>query len=126
VREALDTAFGRPENVPEGVDFRTDHGPQYTGADCAALVEEWNIDHTYAPVGGPTGNAVAERVIRTLKEEVIWLRDWERVDEVRAAMVAWVQRYNHERPHQSLDYATPAEYRAKKLGLTATKMALAA
>jgi transposase InsO family protein len=126
VRQALVAAFGRPENVPDGVDFRTDHGPQYTGADCAALVDEWHIGHTYAPVGRPTGNAVAERVIRTLKEELIWLRDWESADEVRVALDAWVKRYNNERPHQALDYATPAEYRAEKLGTTPTRMALAA
>ena len=126
VRQALVAAFGRPENVPDGVDFRTDHGPQYTGSDCAALVDEWHIGHTYAPVGRPTGNAVAERVIRTLKEELIWLRDWESADEVRVALEAWVKRYNNERPHQALDYATPAEYRAEKLGTMPTRMALAA
>jgi transposase InsO family protein len=126
VRQALVTAFGRPENVPDGVDLRTDHGPQYTGADCAALVTEWHLMHTYAPVGRPTGNAVVERVIRTLKEEVIWLRDWESTDEVRAAIEAWVQRYNHERPHQALSYATPAEYRAEKLGRPRRRAAVAA
>jgi putative transposase len=77
VRHALVAAFGRPENVPEGVELRSDHGPQYTGSDCKDLVEDWHLVHTFAPVGRPTGNAVVERVIRTLKEEVIWLRDWD-------------------------------------------------
>jgi hypothetical protein len=31
---------------------------------------------TFAPVGRPTGNAVAERTIRTMKEECVWLADW--------------------------------------------------
>lgn len=124
VRLKLIAAFGRPENVPAGVELRTDHGPQYTGSDCADLCDEWNLLHTYAPVGRPTGNAVAERVIRTLKEEVVWLRDWESIDELRAALAAWVKRYNEQRPHQALDWKTPAEYRAERLNaLPAMKLA---
>lgn len=112
----LAAAFGDPTQVPEGVELRTDHGPQYTGADCRALCDAWHLDHTFAPVGRPTGNAVVERFIRTLKEELIWLRDWDSIDEVRAAVAAWLQHYNTARPHQALKWMTPAEWRATKLG----------
>lgn len=124
--QALQAAFGSPENVPEGVELRTDHGPQYTGADCEALVDRWGLDHTFAPVGRPTGNAVVERVIRTLKEELIWLRDWQNEGELRRAVEAWVRRYNDERPHQALGFATPSEYRTAKLGPSTTPQAVAA
>jgi transposase InsO family protein len=123
VRQKLVASFGRPENVPAGVELRTDHGPQYTGADCADLCDEWHLDHTFAPVGRPTGNAVAERVIRTLKEEVVWLRDWDDIDELRAALAAWVKRYNEQRPHQALDWKTPAEYRAERLAAQPLRLA---
>jgi putative transposase len=125
VQEALRAAFGSPAHVPDGVELRTDHGPQYTGADCAELVDDWRLEHTYAPVGRPTGNAVVERVIRTLKEEVVWLRDWESIDELRTAVIAWVKRYNEARPHQSLDWKTPAEYRAEHLGIAVSVEAAA-
>lgn len=71
LRSALVENFGGPEQVPHGFEVRTDHGSQYTGGDCEALCREWNIEHTLAPVGRPTGNAVAERTIRTMKEECI-------------------------------------------------------
>jgi transposase InsO family protein len=71
---------------------------QYTDADCAAFVEKWNLLHTFAPVGCPTGNAVAERVIRTMKEEVVWLRHWDSADELREALHDWQVRYNTPRP----------------------------
>ncbi|MGC3998581.1 MAG: integrase core domain-containing protein [Anaeromyxobacter sp.] len=76
----------------------------------------WGLTHTFAPVGRPTGNAVAERVIRTMKEEVIWLRDWDTAEQLREAVLAWQHRYNTQRPHQALGWKTPAEYRAEKLG----------
>lgn len=120
VESALIVAFGSPENVPDGLELRTDHGPQYTGADCEEMVvDKWGLLHTYAPVGRPTGNAVVERFIRTMKEEVVWLRDWESADELRAALGAWVERYNEQRPHQSLAWKTPAAFRAQKLGAAA-------
>jgi putative transposase len=116
IAAALTAVFGCAENVPEGFELRTDHGPQYTGGDAAALAKAWNLEHTFAPVGRPTGNAVAERLIRTIKEELLWQRDWEDAAEVEAAIAAYLRRYNEERPHQALDWKTPAEYRAEKLG----------
>jgi len=123
VEAKLVAAFGSPENVPEGVELRTDHGPQYTGADCVELCTRWRLDHTYAPVARPTDNAVVERFIRTLKEELIWLRDWESADELRTAIAAWLHHYLHHRPHQALSWQTPMERRAERL---ATPNALAA
>lgn len=123
VEAKLVAAFGSPANVPDGVELRTDHGPQYTGADCAALCERWRLAHTYAPVGRPTGNAVVERFIRTLKEELIWLRDWDSADELHAAVAAWLDHYLHHRPHQALNWQTPSERRAERL---AAPVALAA
>jgi transposase InsO family protein len=119
----LREAFGAPASVPCDVELRTDHGPQYTGSDCDDLCELWNIDHTFAPVGRPTGNAVAERFIRTMKEELIWLQDWESAAELRTAIAKWLDGYNHRRPHQALGWLTPAEYRASRL---ATPLAHAA
>lgn len=119
VEQKLVEAFGAPANVPEGVELRTDHGPQYTGADCDAMCTRWRVSHTYAPVGRPTGNAVVERFIRTLKEELIWLRDWESAEELRAAVATWLDHYHHRRPHQALNWQTPIERRAERLGALA-------
>lgn len=66
-------------------------------------------------IGRPTGNAVAERVIRTMKEECIWLRDWRSRAELEAALTTWWQKYNDERPHQSLRWQTPSEVREQHL-----------
>jgi putative transposase len=66
-------------------------------------------------VGRPTGNAVAERFIQTLKVELIWTRDWETIAELREAITMWLDEYNHRRPHQALGWETPAERRAQNL-----------
>jgi putative transposase len=114
VEAKLVEAFGSPVHVPAGVELRTDHGPQYTGADCDALCKRWHLDHMYAPVGRPTGNAVVERFIRTLEEELIWLRDWESADELRTEVASWLRHDNHHRPHQALNWQTPMERRQER------------
>ncbi|MBI4576415.1 MAG: transposase [Planctomycetes bacterium] len=117
VRASLLREFGLVENVPDGLELRTDHGPQYTGSDCDALCASWRLEHTLAPVGWPTGSSVADRVIRTLEEEVVWLRDWNSLAELQEALDHWLVVHNHVRPHQALDWKTPAEKRAESLGL---------
>jgi transposase InsO family protein len=102
--------------VLAGVELRTDHGPQYTGADCAALIEACGLVHTLAPAGRPTGNAAAERVIaRSRKRSSASGRAARRAQ-------AWQHRYNTARPHQVLGWMTPAEYRAEKLGLAVGRL----
>lgn len=116
VERALREAFGDPRSVPVDLELRSDHGPQYTGQDCFDLCLAWHVDHTFAPIGRPTGNAVVERFIETLKVELIWTRDWESAEELRVAIAAWLIGYNHRRPHQALDWMTPAEKRELNLG----------
>lgn len=115
-RRSLSEEFQHPWLTPDGFELRSDHGPQFTGADCEELCQEWGIEHTFAPVGRPTGNAVVERLILTLKQELIWTQDWLSIAELRAALATWVSTYNNHRPHQALDWRTPAEQRAINLG----------
>jgi putative transposase len=112
---ALEAQFGQPKDVPDGLELRSDHGPQYTGGDCWKLCDRWRLDHTFAPVGRPTGNAVAERFVLTMKSELIWTRDWDSADELREALAHWLAIYHNERPHQALGWMTPSEKRAANL-----------
>lgn len=116
VEYALERFLVSPQGVPHGLELRSDHGPQYTGADARELVARWRLTHTFAPVGRPTGNAVAERIILTMKEECIWLADWDSAAELDAALQAWRLVYNNVRPHQALGWRTPTEQRIRHLG----------
>ena len=53
-------------------------------------------------------NIFIERLWRSLKYEEVYLKDYETVTEARAGIAQWFKFYNHERPHQSLNYRTPA------------------
>lgn len=117
VERSLWTTFGHAGAVPDGLELLTDHGPQYTGADCDELCKSWHVEHLLSAVGRPTGNSGVERFIETMKIEVIWTRDWETIEELQAALDAWLAVYNGERPHQALGWLTPAERRSENLGV---------
>ncbi len=61
-------------------------------------------------------NIVNERLWRTVKYEEVYLKSYNSVNEARMQLMDFVEFYNHQRPHQSLKYKTPAEvYFAKKI-----------
>ena len=61
-------------------------------------------------------NIFIERLWRSLKYEEVYLRDYRLVPEARAGISRYFQFYNYERPHQSLEYRTPAElYRGRSV-----------
>lgn len=115
LEEALRQTFVLPESVPDGLELRTDHGAVYTGGDCEDLCDARRVQQTFSPVGRPTGNAVAERIIQTMKLELIWLRDWEDLAELERETARWVEFYNTQRPHEALGWQTPLERRTENL-----------
>lgn len=55
------------------------------------------------------GNADTERMMRTLKEELIWLREWSNAEEVADALRAWIAGYNERYLHSAHGYKPPNE-----------------
>jgi putative transposase len=53
-------------------------------------------------------NIFIERLWRSLKYEEVYLRDYQLVPEAHRGIGNWFRFYNHQRPHQSLGYQTPA------------------
>ena len=58
--------------------------------------------------GDPKDNAVAERVNGIIKNELLKDMAFHSIEEVKAAVADAIDFYNHERPHMSLDWKTPA------------------
>ena len=76
---------------------------------CALL----GIKQIFTSWSNPKGNADIERVIRTLKEDLVWSYDWDNPFAFQRALDKWVDNYNQDYPHQSLDYYNPCEYYQK-------------
>ena len=89
--------------------FNTDQGAQFTATAFTSSLEKAEIQISMDGKGRALDNIFIERLWRTVKYEDIYLRDYETVPMLYAGLDSYFQFYNHERPHQSLGYATPAE-----------------
>lgn len=64
-------------------------------------------------VGEPTQNGYAERVIRTIKEEEVYLNEYRDLTDARANIGHFITDvYQTKRIHSALGYLTPSEYEA--------------
>ena len=92
----------------EGLIHHSDHGVQYTSNEYLQSLEKYGMVASMGEIGNAYDNAYAERVLGTLKREYGLDDAFGGVAGVRSAVEEAVYLYNHERPHLSLGYATPA------------------
>lgn len=112
ISQGLKTEFGATgADAGRGLTLRMDHGTQYTADDFLNQVRFWGIAPSFAFVAEPQTNGVAERFNRTLKEQVIHGRIFKDVEEVRAAVTAFKDRYNRHWRLEKLGFMSPLEAR---------------
>jgi len=89
--------------------FNTDQGVQFTAAAFTGALEAEGIAISMDGRGRCYDNIFLERLWRTVKYEEVYLKDYADPLEARRELRAYFRFYNEERPHQALDYRTPAE-----------------
>lgn len=99
--------------------LRSDNGAQPCSKKFVAFLASRSVKGEYTGYDAPDDNAFVERVIRTIKEEEVWLNSYESLAEAHQAIESYVNFYNHERIHQSLEYKTPNEVAAEHAQLHA-------
>ena len=112
-RAALEAAF--LERFPEGVRGRdlkvaSDNGSAFLSEYFQAFARELEVGLLRTRVRYPEGNGRCERVIRTIKEEEVWLNEYATMDEARARLGEFLEFYNAERIHSALGYLSPRQY----------------
>ena len=121
LRQGVRERFGAfAGGVARGLRLRHDHGSQYLAADFQAEIAFLGIEGSPAFVREPEGNGCAERFIRTLKENLLWVRRFATVEELRQALLDFRRRYNAIWIVERHGYRTPAQVRADQLGALAT------
>jgi putative transposase len=100
LEEAL--GLGRPEV------FNTDQGVQFTMEAWTRRLDSAGVQVSMDGRGRCLDNVFVERLWRSVKYEEIYLRCYERVPELHGGLRRYFGFYNDERPHQALDYRTPA------------------
>jgi transposase InsO family protein len=109
LNEAVNLQF--PDGVRDhGLCLMSDNGSQPTSKGYMEACQNLGIHHAFTSYNNPKGNADTERVFRTMKEELLWLREWTSPFELVDALKAWIQYYNEEYLHSTLGYKSPNKF----------------
>jgi transposase InsO family protein len=114
LRQGVRALFGGYEaGIAAGLQARHDHGSQYISDYFQDELKFLGITASPAFVREPEGNGVAERFIRTLKEQLLWVRTFDTVEELRLALLEFQERYNREWLCERHGHRTPTAVRAQ-------------
>jgi transposase InsO family protein len=120
IHQGVHRAFGAfGKDVARGLAIRSDWGPQYVADAFRGELAWLGVTHSPSFVGEPQCNGVIERFMRTLKEQCLWLHRFDTLDEARAVIAAFIERYNHQWLIERLGHRTPATARREMLAMAA-------
>jgi len=112
IRQGVRIAFGAfGQDIAQGLVLRHDHGSQYMSHVFQEELRFLGIASSPAFVREPEGNGCAERFIRTLKENLLWLKTFDTVEELRLALHAFQRQYNETWLIGRHGYKAPAQVR---------------
>ena len=101
--ETLEQYRGLPNMI------RVDNGPEFISEKLAEWCGTKKITLVFIQPGKPTQNAYIERFNGSMRRELLNAYVFRTLDEVREKAEEWMFDYNHNRPHQALNFKTPAD-----------------
>jgi len=115
---ALNMAVNR--QFPDGVrghdvNLMSDNGCQPTSTSFIESCSLMGVHQAFTSYNNPKGNADTERMMRTLKEECLWLTEWTSPFELAKAFEAWVAKYNATYLHSALGYKPPEQFEKEQI-----------
>jgi transposase InsO family protein len=118
---AVNRVFGSVQaDAARGVSVRHDHGSAFMSEYFQNQMTFFGMTPSFAFVREPETNGVAERFIRTLKEQIVFGRIHQDIEEVRTAVRASFERYNEHWLLEKNGYRSPAQTRRDWIASTTT------
>lgn len=105
---ALDRALAAASNNGPPQIFNTDQGAQFTSGEFTGRLVAQDIKISMDGRGRALDNIFVERLWRSVKQEEVYIHDYQTVAEASSSLGRYFTFYNHQRLHQALAYQTPA------------------
>ncbi|KFC84363.1 transposase [Hafnia alvei ATCC 13337] len=114
---SVEKRFG--DRLPDRpVQWLTDNGSAYTAHETQRFARELNLEPCTTAVSSPQSNGMAERFVKTMKEDYIAFMPKPDVRTALRNLAAAFTHYNENHPHSALGYHSPREYRRQRASLT--------
>jgi len=114
IEEACIARFGTLRPAGQTPVVRSDNGLIFQSRRFRAACRDYRLTQEFITPYTPEQNGIIERFFRSLKEECVWQHSFHSFAEAKAAIRQWIEWYNAGRPHQSLGYRSPREFRAQQ------------
>ena len=102
-----------------GLIHHSDRGVQYASREYVEQLQAIGAQISMSAVGNPYDNAKAESFFKTLKQEEVYLKEYDSFADAEQNLTDFIEKvYNEKRLHSSLGYLPPAEFEAAYLPLT--------
>ena len=92
---------------------RSDNGLIFQSRRFRQACRTFSVKQEFITPYTPEQNGMIERFFRSLKEECVWQHNFKTFEHARGEIDRWIRWYNAERPHQSLKYKSPKQFRAE-------------
>lgn len=116
IRQGVVEHFGlMAQDMAQGLSIRHDHGSPYMSHDFQKEIAWIGAVSSPAFVRAPEGNGCAERFIRTLKENLLWVRTFHTVEELRLALIGFRHTYNEHWLIERHGHRSPAQFRRDQM-----------
>ncbi len=114
---ALQQAIGERQPRP-GLIHHSDRGVQYASQEYIEQLQAIGAQISMSAVGNPYDNAKAESFFKTLKQEEVYLKEYNSFADAEQNLTTFIEKvYNEKRLHSSLGYVPPAEFEAAYLSV---------
>ena len=93
-----------------GCIHHSDHGVQYLCKAYIQALQELGMMPSMGEIGNSYDNAHAESLNKTIKNEEVWINEYETFEQAFEAIANFVKKYNERRLHSSIGYMPPMEF----------------
>jgi putative transposase len=116
IRQGVAERFGTVDkDAACGLAIRHDHGSQYMSFDFQREIAWLGATSSPAFIRAPEGNGCAERFIRTLKENLLWVSTFRDVEELRLALIVFRKAYNEHWLIERHGHRSPVQFRRDQM-----------
>lgn len=110
VTTMLDKAFRKYDNL-DGLVFHSDQGWHYQHMKYQQMLKDKGIMQSMSRKGNCLNNAIMKNFFGLMKSELLYLQEWESVEQFEKALRAYIHYYNHYRIKLRLKGKSPVQYR---------------